>query len=327
LIDWHSKYIYDGSVVAPYRPKESKEPPIVYNFREGTRDSGGVIKEYAAMLEEDLRKLSKTRPGDSLMITAPNASQKAVNDANLKRLEREDAGIRPYLAAQKSRDEDPLLGVTNLNSQGEERHVAILQTGFAKNASGRGDGTGWASGDGDATLDVGPTRPKGLLIIEDCLGPEAIESDSPGAKLWKSFLTYARAVSERDTSTVDRLLGTSNYAAEHSDPVKTALAEYLSRYFDVTVDEGRGLFRVDIGVHAGGKDVAVEIDRLLYGSGAGYLEVEVHRRELMKKCGWDGYIVLRSAAIYKFGAEKAFEQVKTAIEAAGIGTKPLSKEE
>ena len=186
------------------------------------------------------------------------------------------------------------------NVQGDERDIIIFAVGYAKNPEGKVSvnfGSLSQQG-GENRLNVAISRAKRKVYVVTSIEPEELkvaETINRGPKLFRKYLEYAKAVSDRDDLAVQRVLAslsevkktTEMTEDEFVDAVSDALT---SRGHEVVKDIGASESKIDLAIlHPKTKEfvLGIECDGKTYRSIPSVRERDIHRKRFLESRGWE----------------------------------------
>ena len=221
-----------------------------------------------------------------------------------------DDEFRNLYIREKSRvdnGEDVSLFVKNLeNVQGDERDIIIFSIAYAENEFGKVNAIfGSLSNEGgENRLNVAITRAKQKIYVVTSIEPEQLKVENSkylGPKLLKSYLTYARAVSNGNAEEVKTILDSFSEKTSAKKtisnvlPIEHQIADKLKKLgYKAEVDLGNSNSKISVAVYDRKKDkyvLGIETDQTVIQSSPSAMERDVFRNEFLKSKGWKTYRV------------------------------------
>ncbi len=307
LIDFSNHAFYGGDLrVAPNVTKNQRERPIErYKVNGKWVDRRNPVE--AKKVVELLQNIFATRQNnESIGIITFNVDQQSCIADAIDREAAKNPEFRSYITKETHRfegGEDTSLFIKNLeNVQGEERDIIIFSIGYAKNEQGRvytSFGSLSQEG-GENRLNVAVTRARSKIILVTSIEPEELKvegSKHQGPKLLKKYLSYVRAVSNKDGEETRAILseldGEETYAPEKITSV-AAVEEQMKERLEklgYRVDTGLGNRnnRISLAIYDEKKDrylVGVELDRDAFAASDSCLERDVYKPKFLESRGW-----------------------------------------
>ncbi|MEM5018413.1 AAA domain-containing protein [Metabacillus indicus] len=306
LINFSNHAFYNGFVQIAPNVTPFKEPPAILwkkaNGRWLNQSNEIEALEVAAQLKHLLQQHSDKTVG---IITFNAKQQSKVLDV-IDQVAAEDEEFRTLYNELMSRELDERLFVKNIeNVQGDERDIIIFSIGYAKNEEGKvynRFGTLNQRG-GENRLNVAVTRAKEGIIVVSSIEPEDLNvanSTERGPKLLKSYLKYAKAVSEVKIEGIQAVILEVNEAVSthvvkqslHFDsPFEEQVYQQLRNLgYKVTTQVGMSGYRIDMAVvHPNDHSryiLGVECDGAMYHSSPSARERDVYRQRYLESRGW-----------------------------------------
>lgn len=301
LIDFSNKAFYENRLkIAPNVNRSLKNRPIerikvngVWKDRRNKREG----EEAIALL----KKIFKSRKNnETIGIIAFGSEQQACIEDAIDNACRTDDSFRALVTRERSRKEDGQdvgLFVKNIeNVQGDERDIIIFSIGYAKNESGKVNAFfGSLSADGgENRLNVAITRAKKKIYVITSIEPEELKIESTknlGPKLFKTYLSYARAVSNGDNAEISAILNSlcpaEKKRAPEVVPVEKQIADKLTKLgYTVDTDLGEG---IAVAVYDKKTDkyvLGIQTDKSVF-DGRTPLERDVFSCRFLEQKGWN----------------------------------------
>ena len=185
--------------------------------------------------------------------------------------------------------------------QGDERDIIIFSIGYARNEYGRvvaHFGSLSVEG-GENRLNVAITRAKEKIYVVTSIEPEELMvegSKNAGPKIFKSYLQYVRAVSNKKNKEAQFILDsfkpTMPQATEDvienkfEDEIK---AELVKLGYNVETNLGNTNYKLSLAVYDKKLDrylLGIECDYAAYKSSDSILERDVYRNKFLESRGW-----------------------------------------
>ena len=306
LIAFSNYAFYGGRLYVSPNIETPERPPI-----EVVRVDG-VWKDRSNLAEADrvvaiLKRFSvERRNRETVGIIAFNVSQRDLINDRLEDACAKDPDFDAWVADESRRydnGEDVGLFVKNIESvQGDERDLIIFSIGYAREPDGKfHQRFGWLNArGGENRLNVAISRAKRKIIIVSSIEPEDLQVDaleSEGPRILKSYLQYARAVSNgrRDEAQAILRSYTAPGTDERIEEEEQAAAPVMDRVYETLVRKGYtvernvgiGGYTIDLAVKQDGRYIlGIESDTRIYASGAGTRERDYHRQKYLESRGW-----------------------------------------
>lgn len=306
LINFSNHAFYENKLqIAPNTTKNRGKKPI-----ERVKVDGKWIGRHndaeAKKVVEIVKKIFKTRKNNqSIGIITFNTEQESAIEDALDAECAKDAKFRDMFLLETNRKdngEDTSLFIKNLeNVQGDERDIIIFSIGYAKNEYGRvisQFGSLSVEG-GENRLNVAITRAKEKVYVVTSIEPEELNvenSKNAGPKIFKSYLRYARAISNGNTLE-SKLILNSYDAPEVTAPsiINNAFEDDIKRAleqmgYSVATNIGNTDYKISLAIYDKELDkylVGIECDYTAFGSSDSLLERDVYHPAFLKSRGWD----------------------------------------
>lgn len=306
LINFSNYAFYDGKLqIAPNISKNIGSKPIE-RIKVNGKWIGRRNQEEANAIVSLLKKLIKNkRNKNSIGIITFNTEQEnAIEDAIDKECQKDSAFRDAYIREQNRKDngEDTSIFIKNLeNVQGDERDIIIFSIGYARNEYGRvvaHFGSLSVEG-GENRLNVAITRAKEKIYVVTSIEPEelAVEgTKNAGPKIFKSYLKYVRAISNKKYKEAQFVLDSFKPALPQTSDVivENNLEKYikdeLTRLgYTVETNLGNTDYKLSLGVYDKTLDryiLGIECDYSAYKSSDSILERDVYRNKFLQSRGW-----------------------------------------
>lgn len=301
LIDFSNKAFYENRLkIAPNVNRSLKNRPIerikvdgLWKDRRNKREG-----EEAVALIKKILKNRKNK--ETIGIIAFGSEQQACIEDAIDNACKGDDVFRAAILRERTRKEngqDVGLFVKNIeNVQGDERDIIIFSIGYARNESGKVNAFfGSLSADGgENRLNVAVTRAKKKVYVITSIEPEELKIEATknaGPKLFKTYLSYARAVSNGDNDEVNAILNSLCPVEEVRPPevvpVEAQIADKLTKLgYTVDTDLGEG---IAIAVYDKKTDkyvLGIQTDKSMF-DGRSPLERDVFSCRFLEQKGWN----------------------------------------
>ena len=307
LINFSNYAFYDGKLqIAPNITKNVGNKPIE-RIKVNGRWLGRKNIEEANAVVQLLKKLIKNKRNKSSIgiVTFNTEQESAIEDAIDKECQKDSVFRDAYLKElnRKENNEDTSIFIKNLeNVQGDERDIIIFSIGYAKNEYGKvvaHFGPLSVEG-GENRLNVAITRAKEKIYVITSIEPEELMVEgtkNAGPKIFKSYLTYVRAVSNKKQKEVGYVLDsfkpslpqTSEILVENvlTNDIKNELTKLG---YSVETNLGNTEYKIPIAVYDKGLDrylIGIEFDYTAYNSSPSVLERDVFHNKFLRSRGWN----------------------------------------
>ncbi len=307
LINFSNYAFYNGNLnISPniMHTKAMVHPPIERIKVEGLWEDRKNHIEASRVVELVADLLENRKHDETIGIITFNITQKDLIEDLLEARCRYDKVFSDAYLKERNRydgNEDVSIFVKNIeNVQGDERDIIIFAVGYAKNPEGKVSvnfGSLSQQG-GENRLNVAISRSKRKVYVVTSIEPEELrvtDSLNAGPKLFRQYLAYAKAVSERDDVMIQTILSQMSEmkrkSNSSSDEFVDALAdELIKRGHDVLKDIGASESKIDLAIlHPRTKEfvLGIECDGKTYRSIPSVRERDVHRRRFLESRGWE----------------------------------------
>ena len=306
LIDFSNKAFYDGMLhISPDISRSLRNRAIERIRVNGTwqdRKNVAEANEIVALL----KKLFKKRSSDTMgIITFGSEQQSCIEDVIEKECAANAQFRTDYIQAvgRKENGQDVGLFIKNIeNVQGDERDIIIFSIGYAKGGNDKvATHFGALSMDGgENRLNVAVTRARKKIYVVTSIEPEDLKVDSSknnGPKLFRSYLTYARAVSNGNAAEINAVLDAmcpppaTVGRAELTVPVEQQIAQKLRQLgYEADTNLGSGTNRISVAVYEKRRDkyiLGIQVDKVLYAAHETPLERDVYACKFLEQKGWN----------------------------------------
>ena len=306
LINFSNYAFYDGRLqIAPNTTTNKGKKPIERVMVDGkwiARHNDAEAKKVV----EILKKIFKTRQNNqSIGIITFNTEQESAIEDEIDLECAKDPKFRDQILMETNRKEngeDTSLFIKNLeNVQGDERDIIIFSIGYAKNEYGRvvaQFGPLSVEG-GENRLNVAITRAKEKIYVVTSIEPEELNvenSKNAGPKIFKSYLKYARAISNGNELEAQIILKSFsnidlNKPQEKINKLEDEIKQELEKLgYDVVTNIGNTDYKISVAVYDKERDkylLGIECDYTAFESSDSLVERDVYHPAFLKSRGWD----------------------------------------
>ncbi len=302
LIAFSNSVFYKGELFVSPNASRPATAPIEYHNVHGIWENQHNRAEAEAIVDKIKDLLRNRRHNESIGVITFNSVQRDDIIDLLEKSRLEDPDFDRLMSKECSRTdngEDMSLFVKNIeNVQGDERDVIMFSIGYANGSDGRmRQRFGWLNqAGGENRLNVAITRARTKIHIFASLEPgefevEATKNDGP--KILKSYLAYAKAVSEGDEEAVKNIL--ENVSVEGSvrrDPESERAVDDLEAYLSskgyvMRRNVGISGYNMDLAVYdQNGFIIGIETDSNVYPWMSSTRERDIHRSRYLGGRGW-----------------------------------------
>lgn len=203
-------------------------------------------------------------PSESVGVITFNSKQKDLILDLLEQYANENPDFaKAYFIEQQryQNGEDISFFVKNIeNVQGDERDIILFSTAYAPNKHGKMNmNFGTLSQDGgENRLNVAITRARKQIILVTSIEPEALEVEQTkyaGAKMLKAYLAYVRAVANRNSIEVAKVLRQLQTQNQQPQKIEQSIfAQQLAinlelRGFEVKQNLGTKMYHYDLAIY------------------------------------------------------------------------------
>lgn len=307
LINFSNYAFYDGRLNVSPNTDTPETPPIEFIKIDDGMWTNRCNRKEAQKIVSLVKKVFKTRQNnETIGIITFNTNQR---DIILDELDRECLKDQDFASLYKkelireNNGEDIGIFVKNIeNVQGDERDHIIFSIGYAQNEDGKiVRNFGWLNQDGgENRLNVAISRAKRKITIVASIFPEELYVDdlkNDGPKLFRKYLDYAWAISNRDSTTASAILQslasveTQQNISKNTPLVSQICQELSSLGLDVETNVGMGNYKVDIAVKSpkGNNLIGIELDSNLYTLNIDTRERDIFRKNYFECRGWKIY--------------------------------------
>lgn len=312
LIDFSNKAFYSGTLkISPNVSKNIRQKPLERILVDGKWLNRRNTEEAKRVVELTKRILKTRKNNETIGIITFNTEQKNCIDDLFDKACFADEEFRTAFIKESNRienGEDVSIFVKNLeNVQGDERDIIIFSIGYAVNEYGKivANFGPLSNEGGENRLNVAVTRAKQKIYVITSIEPEELKVDNSkfaGPKLFRTYLTYARAVSNGNSEEVKTILeslsSSSSLSNEYSHgllPIEAQIQEKLQKAGYVTeLNLGNSDSKISVAVYDKKKDrylLGIETDRTVIESSPNVLERDIFRNLFLESKGWKIYRV------------------------------------
>lgn len=306
LINFSNYAFYDGKLqIAPNISKNIGDKPIT-RIKVNGRWLQRKNQEEANAIVGLLKKLIKNKRNKSSIgiITFNTEQENAIEDAIDAECQKDSIFRDAYIKEQnrKVNNEDSSIFIKNLeNVQGDERDIIIFSIGYARNEYGKvASHFGPLSVEGgENRLNVAITRAKEKIYVVTSIEPEelAVEgTKNAGPKIFKSYLQYVRAVSNKKNKEASFILDSfrSSLQGAKTEVIGNSLeneikAELVKLGYNVETNLGNTDYKLSLAIYDKKEDrylLGIECDYSAYKSSPSILERDVYRNKFLSSRGW-----------------------------------------
>ncbi len=302
LIDFSNSYFYDGKLEIVPNLAGNKKNSAITRIKVDGLWSNRRNEEEARTTVMLLKKILASRKNnESIGIISFNSDQASAIEEAIREECKRDSKFADAILKEQNRfegSEDVSLFVKNLeNVQGDERDIIVLSTGYAKNENGKvlaNFGSLTLEG-GENRLNVAVTRAKKQTFVVTSIEPEELSVETAkneGPRIFKKYLEYVRAVSNKRKEEVKVCLNSKNEPLDEDIKdnnhvaleIKKAL-EKLGYHVDINV--GNTKKKIDLAVYD------KELDRYLVGIDCINKEYKSMDEMIENKIYHDGFLESR----------------------------------
>ena len=307
LINFSNYAFYDGKLqIAPNISKNVGNKPIE-RIKVNGKWTNRCNREEANAIVSLLKKLIKNKRNKSSIgiITFNTEQENAIEDAIDAECQKDSAFRDAYIRERnrKENGEDTSIFIKNLeNVQGDERDIIIFSIGYARNEYGKvvaHFGSLSVEG-GENRLNVAITRAKEKIYVVTSIEPEELlveGSKNAGPKIFKSYLKYVRAISNKKKKEAEFILNSfkppkvqpNEIIVENQleDEIKE---ELIKLGYDVETNLGNTDYKLSLAVYDKKLDrylLGIECDYSAFRSSDSILERDVYRTKFLQSRGWN----------------------------------------
>lgn len=304
LINFSNYAFYGGKLNVSPNIEEPSSPPIeVIKINNGLWTNRCNKSEAVKVVSLVKKLLSDNQNNETIGVITFNTNQR---DIILDELDREclkDPDFSSRLQREierKNNGEDIGLFVKNIeNVQGDERDHIIFSTGYARNEDGKiVRNFGWLNQQGgENRLNVAISRAKRKITVVTSIQPEELPVDdlkNNGPKLFRKYLEYCWAISNKDNATATIILNSLSEAREkEEDPNNNIIVNVgnalISKGLQVEYNIGYGNYKIDLAIkHKNKYILGIEFDHNLYKI-SNTRERDIFRQKYLTCRNWEVY--------------------------------------
>ena len=306
LINFSNHAFYEGRLqISPNTTKNKGQKPIERVLVDG-KWIGRRNEAEAKKVVEIVKKIFKTRKhNQSIGIITFNTEQESAIEDALDLECSKDPKFRDQFLLETNRKEngeDTSLFIKNLeNVQGDERDIIIFSIGYARNEYGRVVAMfGPLSVEGgENRLNVAITRAKEKVYVVTSIEPEELNvenSKNAGPKIFKSYLQYARAISNGNNLEAELILKSyDNVETPKNSLINSAFENEIKKELEklgytIATNIGNTDYKISLAIYDKTLDkylVGVECDYTAYQSSDSLIERDVYHPAFLKSRGWE----------------------------------------
>ena len=307
LINFSNYAFYNGNLnISPNikHTKAMEHPPIERIKVDGVWEDRKNHIEASRVVELVAEILANRKKDETVGVITFNITQKDLIEDLLEARVRYDKTFKAAYLKERNRfdgNEDVSIFVKNIeNVQGDERDIIIFAVGYAKNPEGKVSVNfgSLSQHGGENRLNVAISRAKRKVYVVTSVEPEELKVGDTlnlGPKLFRQYLAYAKAVSDRDDLAVKQVLASLSEVKktdvlskdEFVDGVSDAL---IARGHEVVKDIGASESKIDLAIlHPTTKEfvLGIECDGKTYRSIPSVRERDIHRKRFLESRGWE----------------------------------------
>jgi len=306
LISFSNYAFYEGRLqIAPNAAKSKGYRPIERIKVGGKWEKRRNIIE-AEKVVDIVADIFKTRKNnESIGIVSFNMDQQECIEELFDKRCAKDAAFKLAYNAELNRIEDGEyvgLFIKNLeNVQGDERDIIIFSIGYAKNDGDKltANFGSLSMAGGENRLNVAITRAKQKIFVVTSVEPEDFStidnSKNLGPKLFKKYLQYARAVSNKETEEAKIILNSLLTVKREDEDInlikmeEDIKAELEKQGYLVELGLGDAEYKLSLAIYDKGLDkyvLGLECDYAAFNSSESVLERDVYRNAFLESRGW-----------------------------------------
>ena len=308
LINFSNYAFYQGRLIVAPNKEDKNYLPIERIKVNGVWNKRKNIKEAEETYILVKKILKERKENESIGIVTFNEAQKELIRTYLEEQCEKDPEFSVLYLKEKVRHddtEDKSIFIKNIeNVQGDERDIIIFSIGYARDLeTGRVAsrfGTLSQAG-GENRLNVAISRAKKKIYVITSIEPEELlveTSKNEGPKLFKKYLEYVRAVSEKRRQEVKDILSSlfrkydinqENKIHFDSDFEKEVYTSLKKCNYEVHTQVGVSGYKIDLGIYSKEKSeyiLGIECDGATYHSSPSARERDVYRQKFLESRGW-----------------------------------------
>ena len=306
LINYSNHAFYNGQIQIAPNVIPFKNPPAIKWKKVDGRWINQSNEIEAIEVVNVLKDILINQPGKTVGIITFNSKQQTKVQDQMDKALKKDLEFNNVYNQMMIKDLDERVFVKNIeNVQGDERDIILFSIGYAKNEEGKvynRFGVLNQKG-GENRLNVAITRAKEGIIVVSSIEPEELnvaKTEQMGPKLLKSYLKYARAVSNAGFDQIKAVVQEINENVDthvqdkelHFDsPFEEQVYSQLRNLgYEVTTQVGMSGYRIDLAViHPQDSSryiLGIECDGAMYHSSTNAKERDVYRQNYLESRGW-----------------------------------------
>lgn len=306
LINFSNHAYYNGNIQIAPNVDHLKEPSSLQWHKIDGRWINQSNEIEAKEVVSLLKRLLMKDPNKSIGIITFNAKQQDKINDFIDDLVENDEEFNVVYQQVMNKELDERIFVKNIeNVQGDERDTIIFSIGYARNLEGRvynRFGTLGQQG-GENRLNVAVTRAKEEIHIVSSIEPHELNVSSTkndGPKFLKSYMEYARAVSNIQKDNAEAVLSNLNEEMNtkrqeddlsFDSPFESQVYEQLTNIgYKVDTQVGMSGYRIDLAIaHPSNPQkyiLGIECDGAMYHSAPSAKERDVYRQRFLESKGW-----------------------------------------
>ncbi|MEJ8554246.1 AAA domain-containing protein [Tepidibacter sp. Z1-5] len=317
LLQWHyrSKYeelinfsnhaFYEGKVqIAPNVMPYADPPAIEWINANGIWENESNLKE-AIKVCDILKQTLENYTDKTIKIITFNQKQQELIKRKIKEYEEdiEFKGLYQNIKSEEDFEEHLVKNIENV--QGDESDIVIFSVGYGKNTQGKlsvNFGTLNRLG-GENRLNVAITRAKEKIIVVCSFNPNHLQvgqSKNIGPSIFKQFLRYSYAISNKDYELAKEILkevnpslreqNSSQQLAFDSPFESQVYNKLVERGYDVRTQVGCSDYKIDLAIINPTDSthfiLGVECDGAMYHSAKSAKERDIYRQRFLEDRGW-----------------------------------------
>ncbi|HVI21521.1 MAG TPA: AAA domain-containing protein, partial [Bacillus sp. (in: firmicutes)] len=306
LINYSNHAFYNGQIQIAPNVIPFKNPPAIKWRKVDGRWINQSNEMEAIEVVNVLKDILINQPGKTVGIITFNSKQQTKVQDQMDKVLKKDLEFNTVYNQMMIKDLDERVFVKNIeNVQGDERDIILFSIGYAKNEEGKvynRFGVLNQKG-GENRLNVAITRAKEGIMVVSSIEPEELNvanTEQMGPKLLKSYLKYARAVSNAGFDQIKAVVQEINENVDthvqdkelHFDsPFEEQVYSQLRNLgYEVTTQVGMSGYRIDLAIiHPQDSSkyvLGIECDGAMYHSSTNAKERDVYRQNYLESRGW-----------------------------------------
>ncbi|MCL2556278.1 MAG: AAA domain-containing protein [Firmicutes bacterium] len=306
LISFSNYAFYEGRLqIAPNNTKSKNYRPIERIKVSGKWDKRRNLVEAEKVVDivADIFKNRKNK--ETIGIVSFNLEQQECIEEAFDKKCAKDAAFKLSYNAELNRKEDGEyagLFIKNLeNVQGDERDIIIFSVGYAKSDGDKltANFGSLSMAGGENRLNVAITRAKQKIFVVTSVEPEDFSTidntKNLGPKLFKKYLQYARAVSNKETAEAKIILNSLLTVKREEDDahllkMESEIKLELEKHgYTVEQNLGDAEYKLSLAIYDKGLDkyvLGLECDYAAFNSSESVLERDVYRNAFLESRNW-----------------------------------------